>query len=157
VDVYYFDTSVTVKYYLPEVGSSWIIDLVDEVDNGAGLNTIVFSKIAVVEGAAAIAKRQRMGQITDAQQKRLVGLFLKDCADRFQAWDVDDEVVELATDLTQRHPLRGYDAVHLATALTLNRALIGNSLPPLIFVAADDVLCKAAEKEKLTVENPNQH
>jgi len=155
--VYYLDTSATVKYYLPEVGSSWIIDLVDEVDNGAWRNAIVFSKIAVVEGAAAIAKRQRMGQITDAQQRGLVGLFLKDCADRFQSWDVDDEVVELATDLTQRHPLRGYDAVHLATALTLNRALIGNSLPPLIFVAADDVLCKAAEKEKLTVENPNQH
>jgi hypothetical protein len=82
---------------------------------------------------------------------------LKDCADRFQSWDVDDEIVELATDLTQRHPLRGYDAVHLATALILNRALVENALPPLTFVAADDVLCEAAEKEKLTVGNPNQY
>ncbi len=154
--VYYLDTSATVKYYLPELGSSWIIDLIDEVDNEAWRNAIVFSKVAVVEGAAAIAKRQRMGQITDAQQKRLVGLFLKDCADRFQSWDVDDEVVELATD-PQRYPLRGYDAVHLATALILNRALVENALPPLTFVAADNMLCKAAEKEKLTVENPNQH
>jgi predicted nucleic acid-binding protein len=157
MDVYYFDTSATVKYYLPELGSSWIIDLVDEVDDVSWRNAIVFSKIAVVEGAAAIAKRQRMGQITDAQQKRLMGIFLKDCADRFQSWDVDDEVVELATDLTQRHPLRGYDAMHLATALILNRVLVKNMLPSLTFVAADNMLCKAAEKEKLTVENPNQH
>jgi predicted nucleic acid-binding protein len=157
VDVYYFDTSAAVKYYLPEAGSSWIIDLVDEVDNKTWRNAIVFSKIAVVEGAAAIAKWQRMGQITVAQKKRLVGLFLKDCADRFQSWDVDDEVVELATDLTQRHPLRGYDAMHLATALILNRVLVKNMLPPLTFVAADDVLCEAAKKEKLLVENPNQH
>jgi predicted nucleic acid-binding protein len=157
VDVYYFDTSATVKYYLPEVGSSWIIHLVDEMDNGVWRNVILFSKIAIVEGAAAIAKRQRMSQITVAQQKRFVGLFLQDCADRFLSWDVDDEVVELATDLTQGHPLRGYDAVHLATALILNRALVENALPPLTFVAADDVLCEAAEKEKLTVENPNQH
>ncbi len=155
--VYYFDTSATVKYYLPEIGSPWIIGLVDEVDDGAWRNAVVFSKIAIVEGAAAIAKRQRMGQITDAQQKRLMGLFLKDCVDRFQSWDVDDEVVELATDLTQRYPLRGYDAVHLATALALNRALVEDELTSLAFVAADDVLCKAAEKEKLTVENPNQH
>jgi len=157
VSVYYIDTSATVKYYLPEIGSSWIIDLFDTADNGTWRNAVVFSKIAIVEGAAAIAKRHRMGQITAAQQQRLVGLFLKDCADRFLSWDVDDEVVELATDLTQRHPLRGYDAVHLATALVLNRALVEDELPFLIFVAADDVLCKAAEKEKLTVENPNQH
>lgn len=155
--VYYFDTSATVKYYLPELGSSWIIDLVDEVDNEAWRNAIVFGKIAVVEGAAAIAKRQRMGQITVAQQKRLVGLFLKDCADRFQSWDVDDEVIELATDLTQRHPLRGYDAMHLATTLILNRVLVKNTLPPLTFVAADNMLCKAAAREALMVENPNQH
>ncbi len=157
MDVHYFDTSAIVKYYLPEVGSSWIIDLVDEMDNEAWHNAVVFSKISIVEGAAAIAKRRRMGQITVAQQERFVGLFLKDCANRFLSWDVDDEVVGLATDLTQRHPLRGYDAVHLATALTLNRALVENGLLPLTFVAADDVLCKAAKKEKLTVENPNQH
>lgn len=157
MDVCYFDTSATVKYYFSEVGSSWIIDLVDEVDNGAWRNAVVFSKIAIVEGAAAIAKRHRMGQITPAQQQRLVGLFLKDCADRFLSWDVDDEVVERATELTQRHPLRGYDAVHLATALILNRALVENALPSLTFVAADEVLCEAAEKEALLVENPNRH
>jgi predicted nucleic acid-binding protein len=157
MEVYYFDTSATVKYYLPELGSSWIIDLVDEVDSGAWRNAIAFSKIAIVEGAAAIAKRQRMGQITIAQQRRFVRLFLKDCADRFLSWDVNDEVIELATDLTQRHPLRGYDAVHLATALTLNRVLVENGLPPLTFVAADDVLCEAAEEEALAVENPNRH
>jgi predicted nucleic acid-binding protein len=157
MDVYYFDTSATVKYYLPELGSSWIIDLVDEIDDGTWINTIVFSKIAVIEGAAAIAKRQRMGHITDVQRKRLVGLFLKDCADRFQSWDVGDEIVELATELTQRHPLRGYDALHLATTPNLNGVLVKNGLPPLTFVAADNVLCEAAKQENLLVENPNHH
>ena len=62
-----------------------------------------------------------------------------------------DEAIEL----TAHHRLRGYDAVHLACALHLNRELLANELPPLTFVAADDDLLKAAQDEGLETENPN--
>jgi predicted nucleic acid-binding protein len=76
---------------------------------------------------------------------------------RFSTLNLDDLVIGTAINLTQRHPLRGYDAVHLATALRLSEALTDEALEPLTFVSADDVLCQAAEAEGLMVENPNEH
>jgi len=70
---------------------------------------------------------------------------------------LSDQVVGLAVDLTRRYPLRGYDAVHLATALVLSTALREARLPPLTFVAADETLCQVARGEGLAAENPNEH
>jgi predicted nucleic acid-binding protein len=66
-------------------------------------------------------------------------------------------VKRYAIDLTGRYRLRGYDAIHLACALRLNRALVGLQLPPLTVVSADDDLLKAAQGEGLPVENPDLH
>lgn len=66
-------------------------------------------------------------------------------------------MVDEAIELTSRHRLRGYDAVHLACALRLNRVLLGNDFPPLTLVAADEDLLKAAYDEGLKTENPNLH
>jgi predicted nucleic acid-binding protein len=54
-------------------------------------------------------------------------------------------------------PVRGYDAVHLATAIVLNNALIGAGQSQLVFVAADTRLCDAAQEEGLATETPNDH
>jgi hypothetical protein len=59
--------------------------------------------------------------------------------------------------LTGRHPLHGYDAVHLAAAVILNRAMHEADAPPLTFVAADTRLCDAAGGEGLLSVDPNQH
>jgi hypothetical protein len=66
-------------------------------------------------------------------------------------------VVEQAVQLTQRHRLRGYDAVQLATALDANATLVAAGLPALTFVAADDDLLAAARAEGLDADNPNLH
>ncbi len=66
-------------------------------------------------------------------------------------------VVDEAIDLTAKHRLRSYDAVHLACALTINRALVAYSLPPLVFVSSDSDLLKAAEAEGLATDDPNRH
>ena len=62
-----------------------------------------------------------------------------------------------AKGVIQRHPLRAYDAVQLASALILNSALIADKLSPLTFVSADNVLCEAAQAEGLPTENPNEY
>lgn len=48
-----------------------------------------------------------------------------------------------------------YDAIHLACALHLNRALLDNKLPPLTLITADDDLLIAAQTEGLLTDNPN--
>ena len=150
---YFLDTSAVVKRYAPERGSRWIKGLIENPENSV---TIV--QICIVEVAAALARKVRTGEISrDSCQKALTRFLADMDTGDYEIAKLDDEVVSFAVGLTQRHPLRGYDAVHLAAAFVLNRALVEVGLSPLIFVAADDVLCKAAEKEKLTVENPNQH
>ena len=59
--------------------------------------------------------------------------------------------------LLGRHPLRAYDAVQLASALIVNRALQAAHLAPLIFLSADGHLNTAATAEGLAVDNPNFH
>jgi len=59
--------------------------------------------------------------------------------------------------LLERHPLRAYDAVHLATALRIHRWLVAAGQVGLAFLSADDRLNTAAAAEGLAVDNPNQH
>lgn len=154
---FYMDSSGLVKHYLLETGSAWVNSLIDTTTiSGEWQNAVFLSKIGV-EVAAAIARRHRMGQITTESKANLVIVFLDDCMGRFSTLNLDDVVIGAAINLTQRHPLRGYDAVHLATALMLNEALTDEALEPFTFVSADDVLCQAAEAEGLMVENPNEH
>lgn len=78
-----------------------------------------------------------------------------DTQKRYQVLPITSQRVDEAIELTAHHRLRGYDAVHLACALHLNRELLANELPPLTLVAADDDLLKAAQDEGLETENPN--
>ena len=59
--------------------------------------------------------------------------------------ELEDDILLLARDLIQRRPLRGFDALHLASALRLKLAL-GEAIT---FAAADERLLKAAEAESL--------
>ncbi len=144
--VYYFDSSAVVKLYIPESGSQ----VVDSIFRDGSCN-IVFAKIGVVEVAAAIFKHRRMGHLTSAQSRLLCGRFITDCEERFTLLGLDDEIVRLGVELVERHPLRGYDAVHLATAIELNEAIRREGFPPLTFVSADRLLNRAAEQEGLMV------
>ena len=56
----------------------------------------------------------------------------------------------MVPDLVVRHPLRGYDAVQLATALTIRAT--GQAVE---FWAADAALCQTAGAEGLRVVNPS--
>jgi predicted nucleic acid-binding protein len=155
---YYFDSSGIVKYYISERGSQWVTGIIDaQTKEGKRRYHIAIAQIGIVEVAAAIAKRQRMGQISKRKQETTFGLFSKHHRERYTVLRAEDITIELATELTQHHPLRAYDAVQLATALLLNRRLLADKLSPLTFVSADDVLCQAALAEGLPAENPNEY
>jgi hypothetical protein len=69
----------------------------------------------------------------------------------------DIAIVDLACQLLERHPLRAYDATHLATALSAQEFLAKKDHPDLTFLSADERLNDAAKAEDLTVDNPNHH
>ncbi|MEW5870423.1 MAG: type II toxin-antitoxin system VapC family toxin [Chloroflexota bacterium] len=154
--IYYFDTSALVKLYIPEVGSDWVDWLVNSVDqNGSPANMVVFAKIGIAEVAAALARQARLGSITAEKRTQLYRLFLGDSGKIFETLAITDQVIHLAADLTQRAVLKGYDAVHLASAWLYHQRLVGARISPLIFVSADEKLCMAAGQEGLKTENPN--
>ena len=82
---------------------------------------------------------------------------MSDARTRFRQVVISQTVIDRAVELTRRYRLRGYDAVHLASALILNDALLRQGLPALTMVAADDNLLAAAAGEGLPTENPNHH
>jgi hypothetical protein len=53
--------------------------------------------------------------------------------------------------------LRGYDAIHLASALTVFRKLKVAGLSSFQIIAADKDLLAAAAAEGLATDNPNNH
>jgi len=54
-------------------------------------------------------------------------------------------MIRLAGNLAEKHALRGFDSIHLASALTLHREIS----PPIVFSCFDDNLQKASDKEGL--------
>lgn len=149
---YYLDSSALVKRYAVETGTGWIRTLCEQPET-----VIAVALVSLVEVAAAVAGKRRGGLMDQATSDAILGDLKADAVLLYALLDVDQYVVDEAIELTRRRRLRGYDAIHLACALRLNRALADNDLPPLILVAADDDLLNAAQAEGLETENPNSH
>lgn len=151
--VFYLDSSALVKRYLTEPGSAWVANLCQP---NIG-NTIATGQITKAEIAATFARKYRNGDIKPSDY----AIALQDLAHHFShqylTIDIDQALVDLAVELTRRQKLRGYDAIQLAAALTLNETLTQAQIPSPTFVAADDDLLQAAQNENLAVENPVLH
>jgi hypothetical protein len=151
---YYVDASALVKRYADESGSTWV----RQMTGPFAQQTTLLAEITLAEVAAALAAKHRApGGITQEQRDRILSRFLQDCAEHFVLVPVDRLVIDRAVELTQRHRLRGYDAVQLATALITAETMQLQSLSAPIFVAADGDLLTAAAAEHLSVENPLSH
>jgi predicted nucleic acid-binding protein len=154
MSVFYLDTSALVKRYVRELGTAWIRALTDP---NAG-NTIVVAEIGMVEAAAAIAAKHRAPSGIALQDRDLaVRLLVQHCAIEYILAPVTRAILDSALLLTQTHRLRGYDAVHLASALATNAVLTAGGSSPLTLIAADRDLRGAAAREGLLVDNPESH
>jgi len=148
----YFDSSALVKRYFAETGSDWVVA---RCQNPAALIATV--EISRVEIAAAFAGKLRGNFITPTEYQQVRSELAADSQERYHLLQVTTERIDEAIELTARHKLRGYDAIHLACALNLNQALLADQLPPLTFVTADLELLVAARAEALPTANPNDH
>ena len=154
MSAFYLDTSALVKRYLIEVGSAWIVTLTDPSSG----HTIISTEISQVEAAAAIAARQRApGGMSLRERDEAVDLLAVHCTTEYRLVGANSVILDRAIRLTQSHRLRGYDAVHLATALIVNEQYLAASLPDLTFIAADNDLIAAAQLEGLSIDNPDLH
>lgn len=148
---YYFDTSALVKRYVREPGSPWVQALYDPDQN----HDLYTAQITGAELVAALYRRMRDKSLSKAMTTRLTNHFLADWAARFAIVAVNDELVNRAIHLIQVYRLRGYDAVHLAAAITIQEQLVHAQLALLTFVSADEEQLNAAKAEGLPTENPN--
>ena len=146
--VYFLDTSAVVKRYVQETGTAWIKALADQATG----HFLYVDRITDVEMTAAIARRRRLGSLTIAQAGTALNEFRQDFAQHYRIVEITILLLRHASQLTDLHVLRAYDAVQLAAALDLHRLD-----PSLIVVSADAELNAAATAEGLPVEDPNHH
>jgi len=136
--IVYLDTSSLVKLYVEENESSKVDLLVKSSEVTAT------SLVAYAEARAAFARRFREKAFTTDEYNRLKEFFGKDWG-RYLILSVTADMIRLAGDLAEKHALRGFDSIHLASALTLRQELSS----PIVFSCFDDNLQQASEREEL--------
>jgi predicted nucleic acid-binding protein len=153
MSMYYLDASAIVKRYLRESGSRWVTELWEQVD----ADSLSSVELVDVEVVCALSRAQREGRIGMGRRNQAAALFVLEAKRLLDRIPLSADVVQGAHRLALRHPLRAYDALHLATALKLAGRLMWSGLPAPIFVSADGNLLAAARAEGLAAENPNEH
>jgi predicted nucleic acid-binding protein len=130
----YFDTSAIVKLYLAEGGSKAVAAFLDEADR------LFCHEIGFVETRAALAAARRHQRIDGEAHAILVTDFRGDWRANYSPIVSDETLLERAAELAEGFALRGYDAVHLASAERVRLAL-----PATRFVSFDQQLNRAAK------------
>lgn len=134
----YVDTSSLLKLLIDEDGS----DRAELIWNAA--DVVASAALIVVEARAALAAATRGARLTAVQRRTVEGELVALVEDLTIVEITEDLIVD-AAELAEREALRGYDAVHLAAALTVGADLV---------TSADAALCDAAERRGLAVANP---
>jgi uncharacterized protein len=150
---YYFDTSALAKRYVVEVGSPWVQAVVSQ-QSGQMIYTSVLTQPEIV---SALQRRVREGTLEAHQAQYLAQQVLEHMTQSYALAAITPPVITHACALLHEHPLRAYDALHLACALAVREAIERQQLSIPVFVAADDALLAAAAAERFPVDNPLQH
>ena len=109
----YFDTSAFVPLLVAEPGSDRCRELWDASD------AVVTSRLLFVETAAALAQAERLQRISGRQHGEALRRLRRLWAE-FDVVEADAALIERAAELARAQALRGYDAVHCASAEALD-------------------------------------
>ena len=114
--IVYLDASALVKRYVAEAGSAEVEALI----NGAqAIGTAVISRAEV---AAALARAVRIGLVAREAGAKALQAFNADWEHLVRV-QLGEPLVARAAALAWEHGLRGYDSVHLASALAWSESL----------------------------------
>ena len=136
----YLDTSALVKLYVDEPLSQELSAAVDESE------AVATSLLAYAEAMAAFARARREARLSPHGYRHIVDAFEEDWP-RYIVVEVTDRLVKNAGNLAVSRALRGYDALHLASALSLRERVPS----AVMFVAFDRELNIAAKREALRI------
>lgn len=150
MEAYFLDTSALVKRYIKEPGSSW---LRSALKNRRKRPTYV-AMLAEVEFVAAIARRQRGGDITAAKSAEIIRQFGQHWATQHTVIAWTESISREAIGLAQRFALRANDAIQLASVLVVHRFRGEVSLPAIILLSSDLELNDAARALGIVVQDP---
>ena len=137
--IVYLDTSSLVKLYVDEPGSAAVSRLVQEAEIAAT------SVVAYPEARAALARRRRERSLSPASHRRARAALDADWP-RVLSLDVGDTLARQAGHLAEAQRLRGFDALHLASYLTIAREFPGEDVR---FSSADKALVRASRRTRL--------
>ncbi len=135
----YLDTSALLKLYVEEDGRELVRSAVEDAEVAAT------STVAYAEARAGLGRRLREGDFTDAEHRRIVDHL----SEQWRGYDrlaVSNLVAFRAGELAERHALRGFDSIHLASALRFSERF-----EDLRFLAFDDRLSSAARDASLNI------
>lgn len=133
--VAYFDSSALVKLVIEERGSEDAALLWD------GANAVLASRVAHPEVRAALAAAHRDARL-DAKAHRHAKAEWKALHQALRLVELTPQLEHKAGDLADQHALSGFDAIHLASALTLTEL-------PIILATWDARLLRAARSSGL--------
>lgn len=136
----YLDTSALVKLHVDEEGSVLVREAVVQAELAST------STIAYVEARAAFARRRHTGGLLSQDYRRIVRDLDSDWGNYLRI-EVTEPLIREAAELAERHRLRAYDAIHLASAADLRDRLADQ----VIFASWDADLEAAARREGLAL------
>ncbi len=140
--ILFLDTSALVKLYIAEPGSERMRSVV------ALGEPMAASVLAFAEIHATLARRRREALLRPPELAQLQQAFALDWEELTQV-SASLAVLQLVPGLCARHPLRGADAVHLASALLLHQEGLR-----VTFACSDRDLVGAAAAEGLLTFDP---
>ncbi len=107
--------------------------------------------IAYAELYAGLGRKRRDGRL-EADRYAELRARIDDEWPSYVRVELQREILELSRELLERHALRGFDAVHLASALSVKARLDED----ILFLASDVKLLRAAALEHLKTLNVEQ-
>ncbi len=138
--ILYMDTSALVKRYIDEQGSDIVVEWMRQAD------FIGTTLITRAEMAATLTRAIRGNRVPQQETLQALQEFRSDWVN-FQHVPIDNALIARADALACEHGLRGYDAIHLACALTW-QDLLGAQVSLASF---DKELLDAAQKMEMEV------
>jgi predicted nucleic acid-binding protein len=135
--ILYLDTSALVKRYFLEQQSDGLLSRWVQAE------LVVTSSVAYAETVASYFRKKREAAIEDEVIQQVLEAFFLDWKS-FLRVEVTDELNEIVLRVVESYPLRGFDAIHLASAV-LTRGSLPNDF---LFACFDQRMAQAAREEK---------
>ena len=116
MSIIYLDTSAMLKLYVQEKQSDDVYDLFRKSEN-TGTSILTYTEMA-----SAMSRAQRMHLISSDESRDAWNKFLKEWPE-INRLRISAPLTERAASLSWEFGLRGYDAIHLASALSWQETL----------------------------------